>query len=242
MCDEGRMNFRYVRSDRRLTTGRGDAHEIVQELQELQRRFGADSIAAVASSYNTCEELFLFKKIVERMGISTLGFLTSTRGERWVAKNGFSIEADKTPNRAYLSKLFGEDRVVQGIHPVVSGLMDEKLKGLFVLNGIPDFAYPRPLIDGARKAEFVAVVDILRTPMSDLAHVVLPGRSVFEKDGTVINFQGRVQSIRAAVDPPAASRPELEILQDLLRELKERTHHEAAEAVTKEALAVGGVA
>jgi NADH-quinone oxidoreductase subunit G len=235
MCDEGRLNYRYVRCDRRLVQGRGTAGEIVREIRSLQSRHGPDSVAALCSSANTCEELHLFKKLADRLGLA-VGFLTRTEGERWTAKSGFTIEADKTSNRAYLVRLWGEEKVALGADPIVSGLMDGKIRGLFVLNAIPDLRYPAPLVDGARRCEFVAVVDLLQTPLSELAHVVVPGRSAFEKEGAVVNFQGRVQRLRPAVRAPEGCRVEIELLQEMLRELQERREVSAAEAVFKEAV------
>ena len=45
-----------------------------------------------------------------------------------------------------------------------------------------------------------------------LAHVILPGASPYEKEGTYTNDRGRVQRIREAIPPPGTSKPDWEIL------------------------------
>ena len=49
----------------------------------------------------------------------------------------------------------------------------------------------------------------------DAADMVLPSATYAEKDGSFTNFEGRVQSFKKALNPLGASRPTLEILQDL---------------------------
>lgn len=220
MCDQGRLYTGYVASDRRLRRRRGSPREVAQELLSIREKHGAGSLAAIVSSYNTCEEIDRFRQIVGALGIETLGFLTLTRGERQVFKSGFAIEADRTPNRRYLLDQFGELAVLYGVNPVISGLMDGKIRGLLVVNGIPDLRYPFDLLEGARRAEFTAVVDILQNPMVDLANVVLPGCAWAEKEGTFVNVDGIPQRFARACDPPGEARPEAETLQSILDEIR----------------------
>jgi NADH-quinone oxidoreductase subunit G len=230
MCDAGRLNTRYVASDRRLTAALGAAGEIASVGARLP-------FAAVVSTYQTVEEMFLFKKLAEALKIEAMGFLTLTRGERQSFGGGFTIEADKTPNRAYAEKLFGKEAVEQGVTKAVEALESGRAKALLVLNGIPDAALPDGLVAAARKAEFLAVGDILTNPLVESAHVVLPGCAWAEKDGTFMNFQGRLQRIRKAVEPPVGTRPEIVWLQEALVAAGARPAVISAEGVFREAFA-----
>ncbi len=229
MCDEGRLNFRYVNGDRRLTAGRGSARDVVAAARRLK-------LAGVVSTWQTVEEMHLFKKLMEALGAGPVGFLTRSRGERRVFKDGFAIEADKTPNRAWAAALFGEEAVARGVADVVKALRSGDAKGLLVLNGIPDLEMPADLVEAARKAEFTAVGDILKGPLDEFAGVVLPGAAWAEKDGTFVNVDGRVQRIRKAVQPPAGARPEVEWLQEALAEAGERRQAVSAEGIFREAM------
>jgi formate dehydrogenase major subunit len=59
------------------------------------------------------------------------------------------------------------------------------------------------------------VLDLFWTETAGLAHVFLPAQSSFEKDGTFMNAERRVQRVRRVVEPIGASRSDAEILSDL---------------------------
>ncbi len=80
-----------------------------------------------------------------------------------------------------------------------------KFKGIFILGEDP--AHTDPDLVHVRKAlagvEFLVVQDIFPTETTKYAHVILPGASFAEKDGTFTNGERRVQRIRKAVEPVA---------------------------------------
>ena len=110
------------------------------------------------------------------------------------------------------------------------------MQGLILMNGIPDVPLPADLVDAAKKAQFLAVSDILQNPLTEAAHVVLPGTTWAEKEGTFMNFQGRVQRIRKAVEPPVTARTEAQWLQEILIALKARPAVLSADGVFREAV------
>jgi NADH-quinone oxidoreductase subunit G len=229
MCDEGRLNTRYVGSDRRLVKGTGSAREVAESGRKVR-------LAGVISTYATIEEMYLFSKLMEALNAGPVGVLTLTRGEQQKFPSGFTIEADKTPNRAFAAKLFGEDAIATGVSRVVQELQAGTLQGLLLMNGIPDAPLPADLVEAARKAQFLAVSDLLQGPLVEAAHVVLPGTAWAEKDGTFMNFQGRVQRIRKAVEPPVSARPEAQWLQEALVALGARPAVVSVEGVFREAM------
>ena len=78
-------------------------------------------------------------------------------------------------------------------------------KGLFVLGY--DIAQTDPNLNHVWKAlesvEFLVVQDIFPTETTRFAHVILPGASFAEKDGTFTNGERRVQRVRKAIEPLA---------------------------------------
>ncbi|MFN3487224.1 MAG: molybdopterin-dependent oxidoreductase, partial [Planctomycetota bacterium] len=229
MCDEGRLNFRYVASERRLARGVGTAREIAAAGKNIR-------FVGVVSTAQTVEELWLFRKLMDALQAEAVGFLTSERGERRTFPGGFTIEPDKTPNRAYAERLFGTEAVAAGWARAAELLETGRARGLVVLNGIPDLALPAPLVEAARQAEFVAVSDILENALTALAHVVLPGLTWAEKEGTYMNCDGRLQRSRKVVEPPPEARPEIEWLQEALVALGKREAVLSAESVFREAM------
>ena len=80
-----------------------------------------------------------------------------------------------------------------------------KFKGIFILGEDP--AQTDPNVHEVRRAlsslEFLVVQDIFHTETTKHAHVILPGASFAEKDGTFTNGERRVQRIRKAIEPMA---------------------------------------
>ena len=229
MCDDGRLNTRYVGSERRLTRATGAPLEIVEAGRKLR-------LAGVISSYSTIEEMYLFKKLMDALKAGPIGVLTLSRGQAQKFPSGFTIEADKTPNRAFAVKLFGEDAVTSGIQSVAQELQAGTIQGLLLMNGIPDFPLPAELVEAAKRTQFLALSDLLQNPLVEAAHVVIPGTAWAEKDGTFMNVDGRVQRIRKAVEPPVTARPEAQWLQEALVSLGARATVTSIEGVFREAL------
>jgi NADH-quinone oxidoreductase subunit G len=229
MCDEGRLNTAYVASDRRLIKGTGAPREIAETGRRMK-------FAGIISTYSTIEEMYLFKKLMDALKGGPIGFLTHTRGQQQKFPGGFVIEADRTPNRAYAAKLFGEDQVAGGYKAVLEDLEAGLVEGLLVMNGIPDAPLQTDLVESARKARFLAMSDTLQNPLTEFAHVVIPGTTWAEKDGTFMNVDGRVQRIRKAVEPPVTARSEAQWLQDVLVALQARPAAISVEGVFREAL------
>jgi formate dehydrogenase major subunit len=78
-----------------------------------------------------------------------------------------------------------------------------KIKGLVVFGANPTVSYPdiTRVEDALKKLECLVVQDIFPTATTDLAHVVLPGASFAETDGTFSNSERRVQRVRKAIEP-----------------------------------------
>jgi predicted molibdopterin-dependent oxidoreductase YjgC len=68
-----------------------------------------------------------------------------------------------------------------------------------------------------KKVEYLVVQDMLNGPLTELAHVVLPGSSFAEKDGVFVNANNRAQAVRRAIDPLGHGHDDLAILQRVLR-------------------------
>jgi formate dehydrogenase alpha subunit len=92
------------------------------------------------------------------------------------------------------------------------------LKGLFILG--EDVVQTDPdsarVLEALDRLEFLVVVELFLTKTAEKAHVVLPGASFLEKDGTFTNGERRVQRVRAALPPLAGARPDWRILLDLM--------------------------
>ncbi len=63
-----------------------------------------------------------------------------------------------------------------------------------------------------KNLEFLVVQDLFLSETAKLAHLVIPGASFLEKDGTFTNLERRIQRIRKAVEPPDGVLPDWQVL------------------------------
>lgn len=95
-----------------------------------------------------------------------------------------------------------------------------------------DFVNPAELLDALGKAEFVLALEVNRTPVTELADVVLPVAPVAEKNGTFINWEGRLRPFgqalasRSLTDRDVLNRLAIELGADLGLESLKSTHAE----------------
>lgn len=97
---------------------------------------------------------------------------------------------------------------------MVNGAGEGKIRGLYIMAENPmmsdaDINHARHCLE---KAEFLVVQDIFLTETAQLAHVVLPGVTFAEKDGTFTNTERRVQRVRKAIEPVGQARQDWEIV------------------------------
>ncbi len=103
------------------------------------------------------------------------------------------------------------------IMEMMHGLEDGSVKGMIILGENPVGSDPdaNHVKHALESAEFLAVIDIFLTDTAKLAHVVLPGVSYAEKDGTFTNSERKVLRVRKAVEPVGEARPDWQIICDL---------------------------
>jgi formate dehydrogenase alpha subunit len=96
-------------------------------------------------------------------------------------------------------------------------ILEGKLKALYVFGEDPFINLPNleGLKNGLHQLEFLVVQDLFMTHIGSYAHVILPGVSFAEKDGTFTNMERRIQRVRRAISPVGDSRPDWKILCDL---------------------------
>jgi formate dehydrogenase major subunit len=115
-------------------------------------------------------------------------------------------------------------------------VLDGGVKGMIILGENPMVSDPDSLhVEKALRAlDFLLVIDIFPTPTSEVAHVVLPGASFAEKEGTFTNTERRVQMVRKAVEPPGASKPDWRIIQELSNHFGYPMDYESPRAIMEE--------
>jgi NADH-quinone oxidoreductase subunit G len=227
MCDIGRLEARYVHSPRRLLAPRGPWAQARAVFRDGTAAAGTWAI--VFSTFQTLEEMFLLKKLAESLG-ARVAVWSDARGARWEARNGFTIEPDRSPNTAGARMLFGDDAVERGL----TGLLEDAPERILLVNGNPRAVWPLELEDAVARAKVSIVCDVMDSPLVAQAQYALPGLTFAEKDGTVVNAGRRLLRFRRAVIPPETAIPEIEWLQEILIARGVRSRTVSAEGVFRE--------
>ena len=96
-------------------------------------------------------------------------------------------------------------------------ILEGDIKALYIFGEDPFISLPNleRLKNGLHKIEFLVVQDLFITHIGSYAHVILPGASFAEKDGTFTNMERRVQRVRKGISPVGDSRADWKIFCDL---------------------------
>jgi formate dehydrogenase alpha subunit len=110
------------------------------------------------------------------------------------------------------------------------------LKALYIMGENPLRAMPQPerVKNALKNLEFIVVQDILNSETARIADVVLPAAAISEKEGSVTNLEGRIQSFKAVTSPPAKAKPDWEILDLLSAELGDTKPYGTFEMIRQE--------
>ncbi|RKY14609.1 MAG: NADH-quinone oxidoreductase subunit G [Planctomycetota bacterium] len=187
MCDEGRQSVKdYNFQDRpdRIhgCKVRGQSVMLSGVAEGLDELLGDGSgVAVLASTRETCEDLFALATFCEAKGVTQLWHGAST----WQGDDFLRCD-DATPNTAGATQL--------GYAPVPAEA--PKLRGLIVAG---DVEVPAALL---AELDWLVVQSVIESSLTvDAATVVLPCRTPLEKRGTYVNVDGISQQVRPALDP-----------------------------------------
>jgi NADH-quinone oxidoreductase subunit G len=182
-------------------------HWCAEALQGLKQAYGPGALAGIGSTKLTNEELFLFRRLMrDIIGSPHLDVPPPPEGD----EDNFLIRRDKAPNARGVADL--DCRPAPGgldLWGIREGIRAGTIKGLYVVQ--EDLAADPVWREALGQLDFLVVQDILPTETTKLAHVVLPGVSFAEKEGTITNYRRRAQRIRRALKPFGLSKPDWEI-------------------------------
>jgi formate dehydrogenase alpha subunit len=96
-----------------------------------------------------------------------------------------------------------------------------QIKAIYIIGENPMLSDPQAkhVEEALQKLEFLVVQDIFLTETAKLAHIVLPGVTFAEKDGTFTNTERRVQRVRQAIEPLGNAKPDWWIICQIARRM-----------------------
>jgi len=99
--------------------------------------------------------------------------------------------------------------------------LEGKLKALWVIG--EDIVQTDPntkkVIKALEATDLVIVQELFMTETAKYADVILPGASFLEKNGTFTNGERRVQAVRQVVEPLAGTKPDGQIIVDIMNKM-----------------------
>jgi NADH-quinone oxidoreductase subunit G len=219
MCDYGRLNYKWINREDRLTKVGGTKLKIefqdgawaiaLKAVGEVLRKAAAGSVAIVASARQTNEELYLLKKLATKLNALTDSVPRVGEGDRLL------LNADRNPN-SNGSRLIGisTEKMGSNLPKIADGIRNGTIKTLIVFG--EDVTKHGIGADLLGKLDHLIVSDILANATTAAAHYLLPGCAHLEKRGSFVNVKGRVQRFMKALEPKGNVRPEWEFLHELV--------------------------
>jgi NADH-quinone oxidoreductase subunit G len=214
MCDYGRLNYKWIGSESRLTEvrvrkSRSTWMAALREISEKLGKAAPGSVAIIASARQTNEELFLLAKLARKFNALTDSVPRMKEGDKLL------LSADRNPN-SNGAKLMGISPSPMGsnLPKFAEGIRNGTIKTLIVFGeDVSKYGIETDLLG---QLETLIVSDILPNSTTELAHYLLPGCAHAEKRGSFTNGKGRVQKFMKAVEPKGDARPEWEFLHELV--------------------------
>ncbi len=213
MADSGRERYKQVEAKNRLLHPRVDGAEtadpeaaVAAASRLLQ---GGKGIAFVGSGRCSVEEQYLFRKLADQVGAKSRALVS-----RVSEGDGLLISADRNPNvRGALVTGLIDELPGRELSALATGIDSGELDTVVVYN--------EDLTAAGMTAEQLDKITVIylgthANPTSDRSQVALPTLTVFEKNGSFINQQYRLQKFFQAVPGPAGAPGDLRTLAGLL--------------------------
>ncbi|MCC6751186.1 MAG: (2Fe-2S)-binding protein [Deltaproteobacteria bacterium] len=144
--------------------------------------------------------------------------------------DGILRRSDPNPNRSGILTIAGD--TARSTRDLAADIAAGTVRALLVVGDSPlsDAGAPEAL----RQLAVLVVQASIASPTSEAASVLLPAAAWAEVDGTITNYEGRVQRLRAAVEPPGLARPHWDLIGRLARLLGLEAERPSPEAVFDE--------
>ena len=205
ICDHGRVEtWKHVNESSRIKSPmiRKEGQHVVVGWDEAfakiaseLKSFNRSEIAVLGSAFATNEDNYIVAKFAKDVvGTRNIAFAHHSDG----VDDNVLIRADKTPNSlgAELVGVRPQDGGL-GFAQILESVKEGKIKAIYALED--DLQSIPGIEEILAKLEFFAVHATNESKITAIADVILSSSTFAEKNGTMTNFQSRVQRIRPAV-------------------------------------------
>ena len=221
MTDSGRELYKQVKSDNRIDTARvgEESSNLADAISSISGLLEDKKVGIVGSCRSSVEEQYLYNKLAKN--IKAKKFLRGHFGE----DDGILLSADRSPNlRGALATGFSTKYPSDQLTEVSQAIKKKQIEALIVVG--------EDLLESGASEEDLKGIPIVflgshKNKTSDLAEVVIPTLTSFEKSGSFINRNFRLQTFKQAVPGPAGLLPDLHVLASLINSFSEESDQSA---------------
>jgi NADH-quinone oxidoreductase subunit G len=231
ISDEIRFGYKFIHREDRLRSPmhREDSQpreccwnrgyrDALEGLRNVTRQKGVGSLAVLISPMLSCEEAYLLGKLAKSLdpeAVVGVGAVP-TRGEDKTFPGGYTVHAEKCPNRRGVQRALGQlTKQVLPYEQWLKAVSGGNVGGMLLTGNYPDAWVTSDLL-AATRSKFTVLIDTLPNELTAAADVVLPGATWAEKSGTFENASGRLQSFQQAIAVIELAKPEGQIALDLM--------------------------
>ena len=135
------------------------------------------------------------------------------------------MDVNKPEIQKYYAEKYGVEKMpeIEGlkIPQMLDAAIDGKLKALYIMGEDTIMTDPNTnhSIRAFEKLELIVVQELFMTATAEMADVVLPASSYFEKNGTFTNGERRVQRVNKVIEPIGNTKPDGQIIIDVMSRL-----------------------
>ena len=216
MTDSGRESYKQVKSDSRLLSASVSAESanLTEAISSAIDLLKNKNVGIVGSCRSSVEEQYLLNKLSKK--IKAKKFLRGHFGD----DDGILLSADRSPNlRGNLvtgfTRKYPSDKLSE-----LSRVLNKKQIDVLIVMG-EDLSESGIDLEGLNIP--VIYLGTHQNKTSELSKVVIPMLTSFEKSGSFINRNFRLQSFKQSVPGPAGLLPDLHIIASLINGLSEDT-------------------
>ena len=219
MCDFGRLNFDYLKSEQRLlepkiATGgilaAADWKATIAHAAAQLKTFNGSQIAIIASGRMTNEELWLTSRLAQALGVQLIEIVPHHG-----PGDDILLSADRNPNTNGARLLGLTSKPGARLPALAQAIGSGQIQALIALGENPLEA--GITTEQLSKLPVFICMDLLANSATGSATALLPSAGFAEKRGSMINGKGRLQRLNRALRPPGQARDDWEILRDLIQ-------------------------
>jgi formate dehydrogenase major subunit len=135
------------------------------------------------------------------------------------------LDVNNPEIQQYYAEKYGIEKMPDSeglkIPEMLNAAIEGKIKALYIVGEDTIMTDPNSnhSIKAFENLELIVVQELFMTATSEMADVVLPASSYFEKNGTFTNGERRIQRVNKVIEPIGNSKPDGQIIIDIMRKL-----------------------